>query len=88
MGCEECVSEIECLKCSDETKILDTTTLECWDECELYTINIEGSKYCRSLIYVNPDSSSDVEIGTIEHPYKTIDSAFNEVWNYWTDLTW
>jgi hypothetical protein len=26
-------------------------------------------------------------MGTLEYPYKTLDQAFIEVWNFWTDLT-
>jgi hypothetical protein len=53
------------------------------------TITIDGYSYCReNTIYVNPDSSSSVELGTMDHPYKSIDQAFIEVFNYWdpTDM--
>lgn len=52
-------------------------------------MNISGNLYCwqGDDIYVNPNSRREAELGTIEFPYKTIDQAFIEVWNYWTDPT-
>jgi len=34
-------------------------------------------------IYVDPTSTSPSELGTMAHPYKTIDQAFIEIFNYW-----
>lgn len=59
-------------------------TLSCGSTCTGVTITIGTRQYCRgSSIYVNPDSTSPIELGTMDHPYKTIDQAFIEVFNYW-----
>jgi len=38
-------------------------------------MNISGNLYCRTgdNIYINPNSRREVELGTLELPYKTID---------------
>jgi len=52
-----------------------------------FTITIGSKVYCRRSgnLYVNPDSTEIMELGTVNYPYKTLESAFIEVWNYWTD---
>ena len=39
------------------------------------------------MIYVNANSSHLIELGTVNFPYKTLDSAFIEVWNHWKNLS-
>ena len=58
-------------------------------ECDASTqIAINDTQFdniqiCRNFdYYVNPDSDSIVELGTINHPYKHISYAFVEVLNY------
>ena len=47
-------------------------------------MTIDGADYCRdSAIYINPDSTSALELGSMTYPYKTIDQAFIEVFNHW-----
>ena len=88
-GCSACLSLTECLQCSDAAKVLNMVSLMCEDTCEGYEVMVGGDahRYCRGSIYVNPESTSEVELGTMAHPYKLLDQAFNEVWNHWTDLS-
>ena len=73
-----------CTKCSAGEK-LDLATMACSSAaCAGVTITIDTLEYCREgNIYINPDSTSSIELGTKNHPYKTIDQAFIEVFNYW-----
>lgn len=52
---------------------------------------INNKQYCRPNtdlnIYVNSNSKLEIELGTRDYPYKSIDQAFMEVWNFWTDFT-
>lgn len=53
-------------------------------------MTINGKNYCRNTdlgIYVNSKSTLEVELGTKDYPYKTVDQAFLEVWNFWPDFT-
>lgn len=40
--------------------------------------------FCRSelVIYIDQHSAHNVELGTIEFPYKTLESALNEIMNF------
>ncbi len=35
-----------------------------------------------SKFYVNPNSTSNLELGTIDHPFRMLDDAFREMFNY------
>ena len=77
-----------CFECSsDQYLYLDTLT--CVTECNSDTqIAINDTQFDNRLIcrnfeyYVNPDSDSIVELGTIDHPYKQLSYAFVEILNY------
>ena len=63
--------------------------MQCVTQCETTTqIAINDTQFdsrpiCRDFeYYVNPDSDSIVELGTIDHPYKKISYAFVEILNY------
>ena len=43
-------------------------------------------KICRPYdYYVNPDSTSALELGTKAHPYKEVWHPFMEMFNFWID---
>ena len=45
----------------------------------------DGLVYCRSPeYYVDPDSTSFLELGTFKHPFKYLGLAFVDVVNIWT----
>lgn len=45
-----------------------------------------GKLLCRNNdIYISPDANNVVELGTREFPYKTLDHANIEVFNFWLD---
>lgn len=72
-----------CTKCLT-TEILDLSTKTCGTTCAGTTIVIDTFSYCRSnKIYVDSTSTSTTELGTLADPYKTIDQAFIEIFNYW-----
>jgi hypothetical protein len=65
---------------------MDLDTMGCVSECDLENqIEINDSvmhsiPLCRSLqYYLNPLSESPVELGTIDHPYKTFNSMLVEL---------
>ena len=81
------------LNCSDEAQYLSLDSLSCSTICPSGTVaglidahpwQDSTLKYCRDLtqIYVNSLSTSFIEIGTKEYPYKRLHSAFIEIWNY------
>lgn len=85
-----CASATLCLECPDTAKpIYDLKTKTCVATCSMVTITINSKKYCReNKIYVDSTSASDIELGTMEYPYKQIFEGFMEVFNYWdTNLT-
>ena len=51
-------------------------------QIELNDPLLSGIPLCRSLVfYVDPLSPSSVELGTITHPYKELESVFLELFN-------
>ena len=63
--------------------------MQCVTQCDTTTqIAINDTQFdnrpiCRDFeYYVNPDSDSIIELGTIDHPYKKISYAFVEILNY------
>lgn len=72
-----------CTKCSS-LSILNLATKTCETSCATTTITIDSLDYCREAkIFVDPTSASTTELGTMNNPYKTIDQAFIEIFNYW-----
>ena len=62
--------------------------MQCVTQCDATTqIAINDTQFdnrpiCRDFdYYVNPDSDSIIELGTIDHPYKKISYAFVEILN-------
>ena len=48
---------------------------------------MHGLKVCRQLQYfVDPGSLSVLELGTREHPYKNVNLAINEIFNFLTNM--
>ena len=77
-----------CFECPTG-QYLDLDTLQCVTQCNQDSqIAINDSQFgnrliCRSFqYYVNPDSDSIVELGTIDYPYKELSYAFIEILNY------
>ena len=63
--------------------------MQCVTQCDATTqIAINDTQFdnrpiCRDFeYYINPDSDSIIELGTIDHPYKKISYAFVEILNY------
>ena len=63
--------------------------MQCVTQCNPTTqvaINdtqFDNRPFCRDFeYYVNPDSNSIIELGTINHPYKQITYAMIEILNY------
>lgn len=72
-----------CTRCAAGSK-LDLATLTCGSTCSGVMITIGVYEYCREdSIYINPGSTVTLELGTMNHPFKTIDQAFIEIFNYW-----
>ena len=78
----------ECFKC-EANEYLDLKTKSCaleWKATNQIAIN--DTQFGHRLIfgdsqyYINPESESIIELGTIEHPYKQISYAFDEILNY------
>ena len=88
-SCDElCAYQSSCIQCPSD-QYLDLDTLQCVNQCDdasQILINDEqvgNWSVCRSFeYYVNPDSSSVVELGTREHPYKSLGYVFVELLNY------
>lgn len=60
-------------------------TLSCSSTCTGVTITIDGYQYCRDAsIWVDPTATERIELGSLAYPYKTIDQAFIEIFNYWS----
>ena len=76
-------SATKCTKCSSST-FLDVENLACVTTCSGFNVTISGLYYWRSNnIYIDPSSTSPIELGSKTYPYKTIDQAFIEIFNYW-----
>lgn len=89
-SCVNCIGgPAMCATCTVDAEINDLDNLDCGGCASGFTIMMGDKKYCRTKgeIYVNPDSTKTFELGTKMYPYKTLESAFIEVWNYWTDMT-
>ena len=62
--------------------------MQCVDQCENEEVHIEseyvhGLRVCRNLdYYVNPISESVLELGTSEHPYKSLHVLFRDLFNF------
>ena len=65
----------------------DLDTLSCVDSCDATKIGVNSTKFqsipiCKSLdIYVDSGSTSIIELGTIDSPYKNLLLAFIEILN-------
>ena len=74
----------------DSGKIYDTDLLKWVDTCVSPKVFHNDSQYSinpvwRSpIIYVNPQSFSMIELGTIKYPFKTAKSVFSEILNQYS----
>ena len=93
-SCEgECKFRAECLKCP-EGEILNIHSLACTpishqDAQQLIAL-LPGTSvtYVRySTFYVDSTSAATVELGTMEHPYKTMDAPLHEIYAFFSGLT-
>ena len=78
----------ECFECPSG-EYLDLATMQWVTECNQDTqIAINDTQFGNRLIcrdfeyYVNPDSDSIIELGTMDYPYKDISYVFIELLNY------
>ena len=71
-----------------EGEFLDTDTLTCVTACNYPKISINDSQFSVENVwrspnfYVNPSSTSILEIGSIEHPYKSMKPLMSEILNH------
>eukprot|EP00347_Sterkiella_histriomuscorum_P018504 403345261 len=87
--CSICLNQNKCLKCADSQEYLDVDSLQCVKQCSenqiQYMIGSESSqqlRLCRSNHYfIDASSQIDLELGTIEYPYKKITTAVKEIHN-------
>ena len=90
-SCEgECKFRAECLACP-EGEILDLNALECMpssnQDGQLLTAEMPGIgvTYLRDpTLFVDSTSASTVELGTMEHPYKTMDAPLHEIYAFFS----
>ncbi|CAI2369431.1 unnamed protein product [Moneuplotes crassus] len=81
----QCAYQKSCYTCSPG-EYFDLDTFSCVSVCDLSTqvaiddTKLGGIPLCRSFnYYVNPLSDSTTELGTLEHPYKELNSVFLEL---------
>ncbi|CAI2370232.1 unnamed protein product [Moneuplotes crassus] len=73
-----------CMTCAPGQS-LDIQTLECVDDCQVSQIKLEGPSLsvpsaCRTPdYYVDPLSTEILELGTREHPYRTMKAVSSEI---------
>ncbi|CAI2361156.1 unnamed protein product [Moneuplotes crassus] len=85
----ECAHRDECLQCGDSL-ILDIDTFECVSECASGKIEVISSQFitnkiCKTQsIYVDPESSKAIELGTLEYPYRTMLAAGSEILHHYS----
>lgn len=67
----------QCMNSASTNYSVNLNTLQCTSSCNGISMVIGGYGYCRSTsnlgIYINSNSLSEIELGTIDYPYKTID---------------
>ncbi|CAI2369723.1 unnamed protein product [Moneuplotes crassus] len=95
-SCEECgdscrtlcAYQSHCFGCSLD-EILNLRDMTCVDQCDpesqimINDTQLQSIPICRDFeYYVNANSQSPVELGTEQHPYKDIQSAFTEIMNF------
>ena len=79
-----------CFECP-EGQVFDTETFEWVSTWENQKSIIMGSIYAipriwrNKEIYVNSQSTSLIELGTRNHPYRSIKSAFSEIFNHYSN---
>jgi hypothetical protein len=57
------------------------------DQLFIEDSGIHGLRYCRTMkYYVNPNSVSVLGIGTRLHPYKNVNLALIEMFNYYSNV--
>ncbi|CAI2371351.1 unnamed protein product [Moneuplotes crassus] len=86
-----CAYQSHCLSCPSG-EFLDLDTMTCVSTCNSTTqIQISDAQLnnvplCRSFVYyVDPLSASPVELGTLQHPYKELESVLVELMNFHTN---
>ncbi|CAI2362327.1 unnamed protein product [Moneuplotes crassus] len=83
-----CSYQSQCFECSSG-EILNLKNMTCVTECDtsaqilIQDPQLKDIPVCRDFNYfVNANSESPVEVGTQQHPYKDLESAFVEILNY------
>ncbi|CAI2367407.1 unnamed protein product [Moneuplotes crassus] len=83
-----CAYQDHCIQCPSD-KILNLSDLACVNHCNsesqilIKNPQLRSMPVCRDFeYYINPNSQSPVELGTQQHPYKDIQSAFVEIMNF------
>ena len=83
----DCQYQTRCFECNNN-QIFSLLLMECvdsWedDEIQVQSNFIYGLNICRNMDYfVNPLSESVLELGTRDHPYKTFDIVFRDLFNF------
>lgn len=80
---------IPCFQCNS-TQVYSLQLMKCVDSCDpeelrIGSAYIHGLRVCRKLeYYINPSSESILELGTRVHPYKNINLALFDMFNFLT----
>ena len=83
----DCKYQTRCFECQNN-QIFSLLLMQCVDSCEENEIQVQsnfiyGLKIWRNLdFFVNPFSESVLELGTRDHPYKTFDIVFRDLFNF------
>ena len=82
-----CAYRLECFQCSG-TQVYDLESMKCVDSCPDDEIRIESDlihslKVCRkSEYYIDGHSNEILELGTRAYPYKSLNMAMHELFNF------
>ena len=84
-----CAYQLECFEWPTD-QILDLSTLECLTSCDAPNVLLNDDQFavtnvCRSLdLYVDPESSELMELGTKQYPYRHFRAASSEILNHYS----
>lgn len=84
-----CMFEPTCFDCPPG-EIFDIDSMACTGACPTGSIEISSSQIsfnsvCKTFdIYVDPFSVQEIELGTLQYPYRTFRAAASEILNYYS----
>lgn len=75
-----------CFECPNDSPYYGLENGVCLAACdgEILLDHSANLTFCRSesIIYIDQRSALNIELGTIDFPYKTLESALNEMMNF------